>query len=289
MKLWKRIGWLALGITPVTAVFIWQTLVSTVGIMVYAVYIRLQTGDMLEGDGAYEQMLADFTSGQSYNILMFVVYIGYLIIFGLWYWLMYVRREKTGAGKQVLKPHRIVGIIGCGIATQIAISMLLTVLLPLFPTVQDNYMQIMSTLGNESIFMVICVCILAPIGEELIFRGLTFRIFRNALPWQAAWIIQAIAFGVYHLNLVQGIYATVLGLILGYTAYRYGSVIPGILLHMAINSSSYLISYLLPAELENQVWMQLVLGGIGILAGIGFSVLYLKGVNPKNSIKEADS
>ena len=53
--------------------------------------------------------------------------------------------------------------------------------------------------------------ILAPVGEELVFRGLTYRFARKALPFWGANILQAALFGVMHLNLFQGLYAFFLG------------------------------------------------------------------------------
>ena len=168
--------------------------------------------------------------------------------------------------------------------------MALTVLLPLFPKVQESYSTVMNALGSESALMIACVCILAPIGEELVFRGLSLRILKKAFPWWFAVALQAVLFGVYHLNPVQGIYATLLGLLLGYTAHRYGSVVPGILLHMAVNSSSYLITYLLPASLEENIAAQIILMVVGFAAVAGLAILYLKGIttpDPTGTAAEA--
>lgn len=279
MKFWKKFGWFMLGLCPAVAVFFWQILASTAGIFIYSIYRSLQVASQgvkmspAELQAFTDSVTADFMSGNPYNILMFSVYVGYLIIFGLWFWLMFCRKKQTGDWKQVLKPWRIGGIIGCGICLQIALSMALTVILPLFPKIFESYSSIMETLGSDSILMIICVCLFAPIGEELIFRGLTFRIMKKAVPWQVALILQAILFGVYHMNLVQGVYATLLGLLMGYLAHRYGSVVPGILLHVAVNSSSYLIGYLLPASLEDQTVILIIIGAVAALGAAGFTYL----------------
>jgi membrane protease YdiL (CAAX protease family) len=90
------------------------------------------------------------------------------------------------------------------------------------------------------------------------------------------------------MNLVQGTYAAVLGLAMGYLAYKYGSVVPGILLHIVINSSSYLISYVFPEALgENSIAMSL----IGV-ASLGLAVIFLavagKGVEDRGRLAELD-
>lgn len=288
MNFWKKFGWFMLGLVPVVAVLFWQVIASSVGMILYTV--QQMVGMDMTGMGQEElnqfttSVTEGFMSGPSYNILMFVVYIGYLVFFGLWFWLMFCRKKQTGDWKQVLKPQRILGIAGCGIALQLALSMALTVILPLMPKIFESYSAIMNTLGNESIWMILCVCILAPIGEELIFRGLTLRIMRKAIPLWAAVIVQALLFGIYHLNLVQGVYAFLLGLLFGWIAYRYGSVVPGILLHMVVNSSSYLIGYLLPDSLEGQTLFLILIGIVALLATIGFSYLITKGTTATEAV-----
>lgn len=283
MKFWKRFGWFMLGLLPGVTVMFWQILVSVIGVTIYSLYRNITAAG--QGiDTSSEEFLNSinegFMTGTSYSIVMFVVYIGYLVIFGLWFWLMFCRKKQTGDWKQVLKPQRIGGIVGCGIALQIAISMFLTAILPLFPKIFESYSGVMEALGSDSVLMIICVCLLAPIGEELIFRGLTFRIMKKAVPWQAALIVQAVLFGVYHLNLVQGIYAALLGLLLGYLAHRYGSVVPGILLHIAVNTSSYLVGYLLPESLQEKTVLMLVIGTVAFAAAAAFTYLVTKNVKP---------
>ena len=88
------------------------------------------------------------------------------------------------------------------------------------------------------------VVIIAPIGEELIFRGIIFRLLEKNLPVVAAIIIQAVLFGIYHMNIMQGLYVLPLALALGYTAYRTKSVYPCILMHMVNNFMPSLLAVL---------------------------------------------
>lgn len=285
MKFWKKFGWFMLGLVPMAAVLFWQILASSVGMIVYMlqeIFARAAQGmNMNMGPEEYDRFVVElstnFMSSPSYSVLMFIVYIGYLVMFGLWFWLMFCRKKQTGDWRQVLKPQRLIGIVCCGIAMQITLSMALTVILPLMPKIFESYSAVMNALGSESVWMILCVCILAPIGEELIFRGLTLRIMKKAVPIWVVIIVQAFLFGLYHMNLVQGVYAFLLGLLFGYVAYRYGSVVPGILLHMAVNSSSYLMGYLLPASLEEQTWLMILIGAVALLAVVGFTYLVVKG------------
>ncbi len=269
MKASQRFGWIMLGCCPFIAVLFWQITVSSVSLYGYLIKEMLKMGSIgyEEQLRLMNQMIAKYQMSSVYNLTMFIIYVGCVVIFGLWYWLMYCRKRQTDDWKQILKPHRILAILLCGVCLQIAISMFLTVLLPLFPKIYESYMELMETVKGDSVWMILAVCLLAPIGEELIFRGLTFRTLNKAMPWWLACIIQAVLFGVYHLNLVQGVYATLLGLILGYLAYRYGSVISSILLHIAVNASSYLLS-LLMSDIPETFGMLVGIGLIATCAGI---------------------
>lgn len=91
-------------------------------------------------------------------------------------------------------------------------------------------------LGNvdtDSFGMFLYIGILAPISEELLFRGL---VLRSIEPYgkKMAVIGSAILFGLYHGNLVQTPYAIMVGLVLGYVAMEY-HVIWAIAMHMFNN------------------------------------------------------
>lgn len=84
--------------------------------------------------------------------------------------------------------------------------------------------------------------ILIPIVEELLFRGLVFRVLRKwiAFPW--AMVISAVLFGVYHGNLVQFVYAGICGLLLAYLYEKYDSIFAPILSHMTMNLVSVILT-----------------------------------------------
>ena len=85
--------------------------------------------------------------------------------------------------------------------------------------------------------LVVYVCILAPMLEETLFRGMILPRLR---PWgdRFAVVVSALLFAIFHMNLVQGIPAFFMGLALGLVAVRSGSVLPGILIHALNNSLS---------------------------------------------------
>lgn len=75
--------------------------------------------------------------------------------------------------------------------------------------------------------------ILAPISEEILFRGL---IQKKLMPYGKKFAIfcSAFAFGIFHGNLLQSPYAFLVGLVLGYVAAEY-SIAWAMVLHMINN------------------------------------------------------
>ncbi len=88
--------------------------------------------------------------------------------------------------------------------------------------------------------LIVYVCILAPILEETLFRGMILQSLR---PWgdRFAVVVSALLFGVFHMNLVQGVAAFCMGLVLGLIAVRSGSVLPGIFVHFLNNTLSMVL------------------------------------------------
>lgn len=71
----------------------------------------------------------------------------------------------------------------------------------------------------------------------MIYGGL-----RTCFPVDVSALVSALIFGIYHKNIVQGLYAAVFGIILAYIFEKTQSIWGSTLMHMAFNLSSYLIS-----------------------------------------------
>ncbi len=83
---------------------------------------------------------------------------------------------------------------------------------------------------------VVSTCLLAPVLEEMLFRGVLLRAFLVQYPRWAAISYSALFFGAAHFNIYQFALAFFLGLLLGWLFERSRSLIPCIALHAALNS-----------------------------------------------------
>lgn len=91
--------------------------------------------------------------------------------------------------------------------------------------------------SSGSLPVVVAVCILAPVLEEMLFRGLILRSFLQRYPRWPAIFFSAILFGAAHLNIYQFVAAFFLGLFLGWLYERTHSLLPCIALHGIYNSA----------------------------------------------------
>ena len=92
---------------------------------------------------------------------------------------------------------------------------------------------------SSTLAMFLYSSLIAPVTEELIFRGIIIKKLEKYGKLFAI-VFSSVMFGMYHGNLYQGIFATLIGLLLGYTAVEY-SVKYSILLHIINNMILYLL------------------------------------------------
>ena len=222
-----------------------------------AVFIR---GALLHSEDTGSQTADD-------GMVYLINYSLHIIIFGFWYTMILQERapfsqdvsKETGkaSGKRSKTSGKepeewnpvkywatrlpILLVIGYGL--QLCVTGIIAILSTALPDLFASYKELIQSMAGTGIdwMTFISVSFLAPVGEELLFRGVIFHYARGAMKLKWALLFQAILFGIYHLNLIQFVYAAVIGYILGVLAERSGSILPGIVLHIIINLSAYLI------------------------------------------------
>lgn len=91
---------------------------------------------------------------------------------------------------------------------------------------------------------IVAIVIMAPLVEELLFRGaIQGHLLRTWKHPAGAIVLSSLIFGLVHGNWVQAPFAFVTGLALGWMYYRTGSLLPGILMHF-VNNSAAVIAFL---------------------------------------------
>lgn len=248
----RKIGRWLLCITP----FLMMLAVQVVVAFAYSLVYIILTGNMLED-------------------LMSVIALSHLataLVGILWYSLAYGRKQPRSP-IQVFSIKTVAAIILLAVALQALIQLLFIVLDKLAPSWIEAYNALMeqSGIGDMTVLSTIATLILAPIGEELAFRGLTYRYLRRAgAGIIVANIIQALLFGIMHMQPLQTAYAAVLGLVLGYLCEKYHSVYVPIVMHCLFNFvGTYGISLFEDVEDMRLIGILFfVVGSIFLAAGI---------------------
>tara|TARA_A100000164_G_C21811835_1_gene725902 strand:+ start:209 stop:1003 length:795 start_codon:yes stop_codon:yes gene_type:complete len=110
-----------------------------------------------------------------------------------------------------------------------------------------------SFLGGILLF--IAVVILAPLGEEIIFRGFLQQILEK--QWRdttRAILFTALLFSIIHMNPYWFIQIYFLGVILGFLAWKTKSIIAPLILHSLNNSMALFLSFLDPQQNSLYIW-----------------------------------
>ena len=117
----------------------------------------------------------------------------------------------------------------------------------------------------------LAVGLLAPLGEEMVFRG---AVLRSLLQWcSKPWVaiaISALIFAAAHMNPAQLPHAFLIGLLLGWLYYRTDSIVPGMVYHWINNSVAYIMYNLYPSA--DLTLVDLFGSERTVLMAVGFSL-----------------
>ncbi len=249
MKTGVRISYLALALVAFIAGIVVQVIAALLMIIPTAIMVGVQAARQgITSQLKIMQMYTDAVNGNM-SITIVITHLLLLLTFGLWYRFGCNKPTLKNVNfKEVFTPKNLLVMVlvaaGMCFFTNFAMP-IATLMVP--ENVMAEYEALMESAGfGESLLPTIAAVLIAPFGEELIFRGVTFYYAKKAVAdlsdrRKAFWIancIQALGFGVFHLNLVQGTYAFMMGLALGYLAHRFKSILPAMLGHMIINGLS---------------------------------------------------
>lgn len=257
----KKAGKYLLTAVPLIAGLLIQVVCSVAARLLYGIYYGIQAS--ARGEAASQ---SDILAGYN-SITIYILIISQIIaflVFGIWYKQQNRGREKKRL-TEVIHGKTIGSIVFLAIGLQLFTNLFMQIVYVISPAIMNEYAALVETvgIGQANVVSMLATVILAPIVEEIMFRGLTMRLAGKAgAGFLVANLIQAVAFGIYHFNLVQGIYATVLGLVFGYVAYKYDSIYPSILLHLAYNLAATLLGALagvLPDTIVTQVVLMVIM------------------------------
>src|SRR3954452_19851471 len=108
-------------------------------------------------------------------------------------------------------------------------------------TQQDDLAQELGARDSAAnlVFVAVLVCLIAPIAEELFFRGFMFGALRRPIGWVGAAVVTGVVFGLIHAGGTDAVFLVplaVLGFLLCWLYRQTGSLLPGMAVHAFNNA-----------------------------------------------------
>ncbi len=153
------------------------------------------------------------------------------------------KSKKMGEYVKYNLPRAIKWVLVVILAFSSCLSLNLIISISGITQYSEGFEAVSDLIYNSSFLtQFIATVIAAPITEEFLVRGLIYKRMRRWAPALASAIISAALFGVIHGNLVQFVYAFIIGMILALIYEKTKTIWIPILFHLVANFVSILIS-----------------------------------------------
>lgn len=237
-NVFKKIGSFLFCLLPALLAFGLQLAVSIPAVMIKSFALLGEHPEYLSDLDLYQTTLMDSVSGD-FSVWISIIYaVIAAVIMGFWYWKKFaVKKAPRRSLGQLINLKMFLGLLALMLGLQYLSTYIVNLVYLVNPNWYDTYEYLMENMGFSDVSWILALysVIIAPISEELIFRGVTLHYAKRIMPFWAANILQALLFGIFHGNVVQGTYAFVVGLFCGFVCYRGGSIYLSMLFHMLFN------------------------------------------------------
>ena len=130
----------------------------------------------------------------------------------------------------------VLGIIACIGLNSIALMMNLAM-------ADEAYQQTSTIMYNASFgVQILCLGIIIPAAEELMFRGIIYKRFRQYATFVRAAVFSALMFSLAHGNFVQMLYAFAIGMLLAFVYEKFDSFAAPLFFHISVNITSLIVT-----------------------------------------------
>ncbi|NMA25416.1 MAG: CPBP family intramembrane metalloprotease [Clostridiales bacterium] len=213
--------------------------------MVFGTVITTQL--IMESGGRIDQeaMTWQIADAIQQNLILITMISGLLTLLTLFIFFK-VRKKKVlhEVGISRVKTKALVWPVLLGVSFYLFISLIMGIL-PISKSVMDQYSSASGLLFDGNIVIsCFAALIVAPVAEEVIFRGVILSRLSRSMPAAVAAGVSSVLFAVVHGNIVWMSYTFVLGLVLCYVCIKYRSVIASIVVHFIFNLVGVISNYL---------------------------------------------
>lgn len=244
--------------------FILEYLLFQVGVvLVYSIIISIE---VLKDNRNLELVLKEKVGNNIFTLFMIAAIINFFV-----YILMFRNKNKNLFKR--CKFNRInIRYIPKLILVIIGMTLTSVALVSEFGDIFNSYNVVQQAIiqSYNSIISMFSIIVVLPIFEEILFRGLVFYELRERFSVIATVIIQALIFGIWHLNPLQAVYTFFAGIIFGailvFTNSIWGSIIAHIIYNLLGSLCIPALIYFLGDFVE--IYMYIIVGIILFILGI---------------------
>jgi len=158
--------------------------------------------------------------------------------------LLYIRCKKNGCSLAVdatlewkeLDRKKLLWLAGCGFGFGFFFSALITVV-PFPKALIESYSGASNSLtyGTDQILALVSTIILAPIAEEIVFRGFMLNRLLGWFQEKHSVLLVSVVFALFHISPIWIVYAFIMGLFLAKVSIDEDNIAYSIVLHMGFN------------------------------------------------------
>lgn len=180
-------------------------------------------------------------------------------------------------------------LIFIGIFATLGLSRLI-LMLPIDGILGD-YSNVKASYEAGSIWIqIVMLGVVTPMAEELLFRGLVYKRLKIYYDVTIAAYISAIIFGVAHFNLVQGIYAFVMGIVFTFIYEKMENIYVPMIIHVAANLMAVFTS-ISPIALwmEKHGFIKFIIATIETIIFVQLVVRLYKKLDKKNEVGKQEN
>ncbi|GGI04051.1 CPBP family intramembrane glutamic endopeptidase [Egicoccus halophilus] len=131
-----------------------------------------------------------------------------------------------------------------GIAGFLGVNAVIALVLQLIGPVDPPEQQLLTDLtagGATTVLAVVVAVVMAPVVEEVIFRGVLFQALKRRLGLWPGALVSGLVFAAVHVEVQQPVYSAgllALGVALAWSLHRFGNLVVPIVAHAAFNAVS---------------------------------------------------
>jgi membrane protease YdiL (CAAX protease family) len=206
----------------------WTLLIGAVAAINYAAY-----GSNTKATGEEIYQWSSFAGG----VVFYLIILGLVVLVAIDRWELFAIRRPRGLA-------RTAGIAFAVIVSIVVWEIVVTILPFEDPGQEQGLTPKHWEPAHAGAFAanLVLFCVVAPIVEELTFRGVGQSLLREQFGAMSAIVLIAIAFGAWHGLLIALLVLIPFGAALAYLRERTGSVLPGMVVHALFNAAAIAVS-----------------------------------------------